>query len=454
MNTIGKTSSRTDRTPTKSSTTSYSYPGDGASSTRPHFVTGTSTIGDAPGSAGYTADAAGNTIKRPAPGGGEQELVWDELNQLSEVTRNGGTVAKMVYDAAGGRLLRQQGDTTTLYVAGSEISLNRVTGAVSANRYYSHGGQTVAVRTGPSNDSVTTLVSDWQGTTHHQVTNSTGALTTTWQDPYGSPRGTPPSGWAGERGFVGGTKDATGLTRVGARDYDPIVQRFVTVDPLQDLADPLQWNPYLYANNTPISKSDPTGLKPCTDFFNCGYYIPPHVTKKAEKEWKKQSKQVAASKNAPGSAPRRPGGSATRSSNPCRYASCVAPPKSIVSLQMPQYASSSLGTVQVSPFDRWCDEPGVCAPDKRQPMSMGDLFFLGSLLGISSWMGATMKAPLAVGSKAAPVAGKSATKSAPRALPVGPWGQRVVDARGKLPSSWEPGVPNSKAVGTKWFDPA
>ena len=41
-----------------------------------------------------------------------------------------------------------------------------------------HAGQTVAVRTGASNDTVTTLVADWQGTTHHQITNSTGA---TWR---------------------------------------------------------------------------------------------------------------------------------------------------------------------------------------------------------------------------------------------------------------------------------
>lgn len=47
-----------------------------------------------------------------------------------------------------------------------------------------------------------------------------------------------------------------------------------------------------------------------------------------------------------------------------------------------------------------------------------------------------------------------AANAGPRALPIGPWGQRVVDARGKLPSSWGPGIPNSKKVGTKWFDPA
>jgi hypothetical protein len=46
-----------------------------------------------------------------------------------------------------------------------------------------------------------------------------------------------------------------------------------------------------------------------------------------------------------------------------------------------------------------------------------------------------------------------AANAGPRALPVGPWGQRVMDARSKLPSSWGPGVPNSKKPGTRWFDP-
>ena len=53
----------------------------------------------------------------------------------------------MVYDAAGTWVLRKQGDTTTLYLGGNEISLNTATNVVSANRYYTHAGQTVAVRT-------------------------------------------------------------------------------------------------------------------------------------------------------------------------------------------------------------------------------------------------------------------------------------------------------------------
>ena len=144
--TIGKTTKRIDRTPSAASTTTYDYASNGEGAVRPHFVTGTSTTGSAPGSASYAADAAGNTTGRPAPGGGTQTLVWDELNHLTDVTKDGASVASMVYDAAGTRVLRKQGDTTTLYLGGNEISLNTATNVVSANRYYTHAGQTVAVR--------------------------------------------------------------------------------------------------------------------------------------------------------------------------------------------------------------------------------------------------------------------------------------------------------------------
>jgi|GEM_PF-774730 len=67
------------------------------------------------------------------------------------------------------------------------------------------------------------------------------------------------TGWAGERAFVGGTKDATGLIHVGAREYDPDLNRFVSVDPVQNFDDPLSWNAYIYSNNSPVTFSDPTG---------------------------------------------------------------------------------------------------------------------------------------------------------------------------------------------------
>ncbi|MFJ6769917.1 polymorphic toxin-type HINT domain-containing protein, partial [Kitasatospora sp. NPDC091257] len=77
------------------------------------------------------------------------------------------------------------------------------------------------------------------------------------------PRGKKPATWPTERGFVGGTNDATtGLTHLGARDYDPANGRFISVDPVLDLTDPQQINGYAYSNNNPVNLSDPSGLRP------------------------------------------------------------------------------------------------------------------------------------------------------------------------------------------------
>ncbi len=52
---------------------------------------------------------------------------------------------------------------------------------------------------------------------------------------------------------------------VGARYYDEANGRFISVDPVLDLADPQQWNAYAYANNNPTTLSDPSGLTPRID---------------------------------------------------------------------------------------------------------------------------------------------------------------------------------------------
>ncbi|MGW0754820.1 polymorphic toxin-type HINT domain-containing protein, partial [Streptomyces sp. NPDC002587] len=61
--------------------------------------------------------------------------------------------------------------------------------------------------------------------------------------------------------FVGGEVDeTTGLVHLGAREYDPATGRFQSVDPVVDYSEPKQMNPYVYANNSPVTFSDPSGL--------------------------------------------------------------------------------------------------------------------------------------------------------------------------------------------------
>ncbi|WP_130800342.1 RHS repeat-associated core domain-containing protein, partial [Streptomyces otsuchiensis] len=52
----------------------------------------------------------------------------------------------------------------------------------------------------------------------------------------------------------------TGLYNIGAREYDPALGRFISLDPIMDLTDPQQIHGYTYANNNPLAFTDPTGL--------------------------------------------------------------------------------------------------------------------------------------------------------------------------------------------------
>ena len=106
---------------------------------------------------------------------------------------------------------------------------------------------------------VTWLASDHQGTAQLAVDSTSLKVTQRRQTPFGAPRGA--ADFPGEKGFVGGTIDvSTGLTNLGAREYDTLLGRFISVDPIMDLADPQQMHGYTYSNNNPITHADPTGL--------------------------------------------------------------------------------------------------------------------------------------------------------------------------------------------------
>ena len=241
--------------PAKDTKRTYSYPLAGKpqahslSSVTTTSPTGTKT--DA-----YTYDTAGNTLTRPG-----QKLTWDAEDRLSKVTE-GDKTTEYLYDPDGSRLIGRTATETTLYLGHTEVVLPRGAGKAKATRYIDLGGGQSAVRNDDGSFAFT--VSDHHGTGELAIQAADLALSQRRALPFGGSRGEAPKSWPGTKGFVGGTDDskATGLTHLGAREYDPSLGRFISVDPLLDLADPQQMNGYTYSNNNPATLSDPSGLRP------------------------------------------------------------------------------------------------------------------------------------------------------------------------------------------------
>ncbi|QAY68790.1 RHS repeat-associated core domain-containing protein [Xylanimonas protaetiae] len=266
-NTVGGRTTVTSHNTTDTITTS-TYPTAGASG-RPHAVTKTTAVtGTTTKTNTYAYDAAGNLTGRTLSGAKLQTLTWDPEGELASVAQDGngdGDTAdaaetdSYVYDADGNRLLRVQDGKTTAYLpGGTEATLSGTT--VTAQRYYTFADKPVALRTGVGAAGTTTLISDGHQTAVLQVNQNGNVLTRNYTDPFGGRRNA--TTLAGDHGFLDKPVDTTGLTQVGARYYDPTLGVFVSVDPIMDLANPQQWNPYTYANNNPLAFWDPAGTRP------------------------------------------------------------------------------------------------------------------------------------------------------------------------------------------------
>lgn len=233
--------------------TAYAVP------TGSHRLAATSTT-DATGTRGraFTYDAAGHMLTRPGPAGDLQTMTWDAEGRLATVQDATGTTSH-VYDPDGTRLLRIDPAGKTLYLPGQELRYTAADDSKKVTRYYSHAGQPIATRTAA--EGVVWLSGDHHDTARVTIAAVGQAVSLRRETPFGEIRATQ-GAWpaAMDKGFVGGTNDTTGLTHLGAREYDPVIGRFISVDPVIDHHDPQQMHGYAYSNNTPITAADPTGL--------------------------------------------------------------------------------------------------------------------------------------------------------------------------------------------------
>ncbi|MEU5521850.1 RHS repeat-associated core domain-containing protein [Streptomyces sp. NPDC047860] len=260
-NNAGQRTTETKHTSTPIKTT-YCY----TNSEQPHTLTGTTTGTNCTTPERiYTYDATGNTTQRPGVADNTtQNLTWSEEGKLTRLTE-GDQSTDYLYGADGTLLIRTtENGERVLYAGATELHL-RADGTTWAQRYYAADGITAAMRSNQTGTTqVTYLVSDHHGTSHLAINrDSTLTFTKRYTTPFGADRGNPQYGpWPDDKGFLGKTHDeGTGLTHIGAREYDPALGQFISVDPILEVDKPQTLNGYTYATQNPLTYSDPTGLK-------------------------------------------------------------------------------------------------------------------------------------------------------------------------------------------------
>jgi RHS repeat-associated protein len=225
----------------------YTYPASGTNSVRPHAP---NTVG----ATSYTYDALGRRATSTTAGVTTTYGWGINNNNPTTVDRAGARIETNVYGPGGQRLIRKTGPSITLYLGGmAELTALPASGVVTAKRFYTSGGETVAVR---SYSDVDVMVSSSQNTT----SATASVYNADWQLqqylPYGGKRGGDTLNPT-ERGFVGQTEDdAVGLVYLNNRHYDPSTGVFLSVDPLVSKT----MQPYIYGAANPATLSDPTGL--------------------------------------------------------------------------------------------------------------------------------------------------------------------------------------------------
>ncbi len=219
----------------------------------------------------YDADwqlkwSAGSWIGTAPVSSGTHTHTWDDEGHLATSTAPNGIVTTYLYDAFGTLLIRAtENGERILYAGATELHL-RADGTTWAQRYYTAGDVTAALRSNESGtNTLTYLTGDHHGTSTLALTPGTPqTFTRRHLTPFGADRGTPDGDtttWPDDKGFLGKTRDTTtGLTHIGAREYDPTLGQFISVDPLLETDKPQTLNGYSYAAQNPLTYSDPTGM--------------------------------------------------------------------------------------------------------------------------------------------------------------------------------------------------
>src|SRR6266581_6753112 len=233
----------------KSDVGSYVYTGG-----KPHAVTQA-------GPNGYTYDANGNQLTGPG-----RSVAYASFNKPSSITKDGLATA-FTYDAGFNRVKKSNVNGTTVYVG--KLYERVVRGTVTEHKHYIHGGAApVAVYTQRNTGVNDTryLHTDHLGSVDTITDEAGNVVLKLSYDAHGkrrNPNWTDPTGPIAAlttRGFTGHEMDdESGLINMNAREYDPVIGRFLSADAIVEAGFGQGLNRYSYARNNPLSYTDPTG---------------------------------------------------------------------------------------------------------------------------------------------------------------------------------------------------
>jgi len=203
----------------------------------------------------YTYNADGEQLNAKQGSDTIASGTWNGAAQLFAYSSAAANMTSATYDGGGVRAADVTSSTPEAFDWNTIPSVPQLI-MDSGNAYVYTTGNTPAEQVNLTTGAITYLIADSLGSVRGAL-NSAGNLTgTTSYDAWGNPETAGGLTSTTPFGYAGGYTDPTGLIYLINRYYSPQTGQFLSVDPLlvASLA------PYDYANDNPITGSDPNGL--------------------------------------------------------------------------------------------------------------------------------------------------------------------------------------------------
>jgi RHS repeat-associated protein len=220
----------------------------------------------------FIYDGAGNQVAKTGPGKKVSKYSFDSLNRMVGMDAPGSAPQINTFDTqdrrigiAGGE---SEGKTFLRGACGSAILIEVSGKGKVTDRYIVMPNGRLVGRVETSGNKVSWYHFDALGNVI-ATSDKAGKITSTHEyEPFGASRSTPPD--KDMYGFVGewGVETKVGVHRMGVRFYGYEYGAFISRDPFRYDMNILDMSSYVYANNNPLTNTDPEGLQAGVPDYN------------------------------------------------------------------------------------------------------------------------------------------------------------------------------------------